>query len=207
MQSPSSFAPGGANTPEEPAKNAARRRSDAIDWLETIAYSAITVILLFTFLFRMVGISGSSMEDTLFTNDRVIILSAFYSPTPGDIVVVSRDYMTEADGSTPEPIIKRVIATEGQTVYFDYDANQVYVDGQLLNEPYVKPGSITRPGMEPIENPHTVAKGCIFVMGDNRTVSKDSRTATVGDIDRRYVLGRAVLRVFPVSDFSLLTNE
>lgn len=182
-----------------------KRKAEWLDWLDTVVISILAVVLVFTFLFRMVGISGASMEDTLHTQDRVILMSAFYTPKVGDIVVVSRDYLTEEDGSSPEPIIKRIIATQGQEVYLDYENNKVFVDGVEQAEPYVK--GITVPGRIPIENPHTVQEGCVFVMGDHRTVSKDSRTADVGDIDQRYILGKAILRVYPFDKMKVLVNE
>lgn len=193
-----------------PVNTEEKKRSELLDWLDTIVVSVVVVVLIFTFIFRMVGISGASMQDTLQSNDRVILYSAFYQPKVGDIVVVSRDYLTNEDGTSPEPIIKRIIATEGQEVYLDYDNNQVYVDGVALEEPYLSEDSmktILTPGRIPIENPHTVADGCVFVLGDHRTVSKDSRTAEVGDIDKRYILGRAVLRVFPFDEIKVLTHE
>ncbi len=177
---------------------------EILEWLETIVVSVVCVVLVFTFLFRMVGISGASMEDTLLDQERVILFSAFYTPKQGDIVVVSRDYIKEEDGTSPEPIIKRIIATEGQEVYLDFENNTVYVDGVALDEPYVK--GYMGEGAIPIQNPHVVKEGCVFVLGDHRTVSKDSRTADVGDIDQRYILGKAVLRVYPFDRIQVLSH-
>jgi signal peptidase I len=185
-------------------ENENKLRKELLEWLETIVISVVCVVLVITFLFRMVGISGASMEETLHGSDRVIISGAFYTPKQGDIVVVSRDYMVEEDGTTPEPIIKRIIATEGQEVYLDFDNNTVYVDGQALDEPYVK--GIMGEGQIPIPNPHVVKEGCVFVLGDHRTVSKDSRTADVGDIDCRYILGKAIVRVYPFDQIKVLAN-
>lgn len=182
-----------------------KSRKETVEWLSTLVVSILVVVLLFTFCFRMVGISGSSMENTLQSQDRVIIRSAFYTPEAGDIVVLSRDYITEEDGTSPEPIIKRIIATEGQEVYLDFENNKVFVDGVALEEPYVK-GVLTE-GRLPIQNPHVVKEGCVFVLGDHRTVSKDSRTAEVGDVDSRYILGKAMVRIFPFTDMKGLWNE
>lgn len=178
--------------------------AEIIEWADSIVISVFVVVLLFTFVFRMVGVKGSSMENTLQSGDKVIIYNLMYTPKVGDIVVISRSDLIENDGSTAEPIIKRVIATEGQTVRLDFNNNAVYVDDQLLDEPYVK--GITIPGRIPMENPYTVPEGHVFVMGDHRSVSKDSRTQEVGAIDVRYILGKAVFRVFPVSKAGVLSS-
>ncbi len=191
---------------EETAKSPKKdSKKETVEWLSTLVTSILVVVLLFTFCFRMVGISGSSMEETLQNQDRIIIRSAFYTPEVGDIVVISRDYIKEEDGSSPEPIIKRIIATEGQEVYLDFDNNKVFVDGVALDEPYIK--GVLTPGRIPIQNPHVVKEGCVFVLGDHRTVSKDSRTADVGDVDSRYILGKAMVRIFPLTDVKGLSNE
>ena len=185
-------------------KKARRNRSELIDWLDTIVVSILVVVLLFTFVFRMVGIDGTSMEDTLLDGERVLISDVLYTPKRGDIVVISRDYIKKADGSSPEPIIKRVIATEGQEVFVDYENDRVLVDGVVLEEPYIK-GFNAQNGFS--ENPHVVKKGCVFVMGDHRTVSHDSRATDIGDVDVRYILGRAFVRVYPFSKFEVLNYE
>ncbi|MBR6549493.1 MAG: signal peptidase I [Clostridia bacterium] len=173
-----------------------KARKEALEWLEMFVVSVLVVVLLFTFVFRMVGISGSSMENTVFENERVLIRSAFYTPEQGDIVVISRDYMQKKD----DPIIKRVIATEGQEVYLDFESNTVYVDGVALNEPYVKGSLSMGSGMQ--NNPHVVAENCVFVLGDHRSVSLDSRA--MGDIKEEYILGKAFLRVYPFESISVL---
>ncbi len=144
------------------------------------------------------------MEKTLNNNDRVLISDAFYTPKAGDIVVISRDYIKQADGTSPEPIIKRIIATEGQKVFIDYDNNKVYVDDVELNEPYIGNEINTRNGT--VEMPHVVKPGCVFVMGDHRSVSHDSRASDIGDVDVRYILGRAFVRIYPFNQFEVLTN-
>lgn len=176
---------------------------EIIEWADSVAISVLCVVLLFTFVFRMVGVKGTSMQDTLQSGDKVIIYNLFYTPKAGDIVVISRADLIEGDGNVAEPIIKRVIATEGQTIYFDFDTGAVYVDGQKLNEPYIKDRTI--PGRIPIDNPYTVPDGHVFVMGDHRSVSKDSRTADVGAIDTRYILGKAVFRLFPTSEAGVIS--
>ena len=190
---------------QEPMPPKKDSKKETVDWLSTLVTSILVVVLLFTFFFRMVGISGSSMENTLQNKDRIIIRSAFYEPQAGDIVVISRDYIKEDDGTSPEPIIKRIIATEGQEVFLDFENNLVYVDGVALQEPYIK--GVLNEGRIPIQNPHVVKEGCVFVLGDHRTVSKDSRTAEVGDVDSRYILGKAMVRIFPLNEMKGLWNE
>ncbi len=185
---------------ENKAKKSGR---EIIEWADSVAISVLCVVLLFTFVFRMVGVKGTSMQDTLQSGDKVIIYNLFYTPKAGDIVVISRADLIEGDGNVAEPIIKRVIATEGQTIYFDFDSGAVYVDGQKLDEPYIKDKTI--PGRIPMDNPYTVPAGHVFVMGDHRSVSKDSRTAEVGAIDTRYILGKAVFRLFPANEAGVIS--
>ncbi len=192
-------------TENENTEKEQKSKKETVEWLSTLVVSILVVVLLFTFCFRMVGISGDSMLDTLEDGDRIIIRSAFYTPKQGDIVVVSREYIVRPDGTSPEPIIKRVIATEGQTVYMDAANNKVFVDGKEIDEPYVK-GSISEWGIH-VQNPHVVKDGCVFVMGDHRTVSHDSRSPDIGDVDVRYVLGKAMVQIFPLSDIKGLWNE
>ncbi len=170
------------------------------EWLDAVVISIIAIIILFTFVFRVVGIKGESMEDTLFENDRVIISNLFYTPSAGDVIVISRNYLNQSGdlNESDSPIIKRVIATEGQEVTIDPKIGAVYVDGMLLTEDYIKPGEITTWTDGTTEaRTVTVEKGHIFVMGDNRGDSLDSRDSSIGQVDVRYVLGHALLRVYP----------
>ena len=149
------------------------------------------VILVFTLLFRVVVVSGPSMNNTLIDGDWLLLLgNVLYSePKPGDVIVASKDSFD--DGF---PIIKRVIATEGDVVDIDFEAGVVFVNGVALDEPYTLTPTNQQEG---IVFPITVEKNCIFVMGDNRNISKDSRSTEIGQIDRREVLGRAVFLLYP----------
>ncbi len=174
--------------------------NEVFDWLDAGVVSIICVVLIFTFGFRMVGIVGDSMENTLFSGDRVIISSVNYTPTAGDIVVISRNY-TNAEYVTDmqhEPIIKRIIATEGQKVDIDFNRGVVYVDGHPLSEPYAKTFTTSK---KDVEFPLVVEPGHVFVLGDNRAVSLDSRSSDIGQVDVRYILGKAIYKVFPVDEF------
>ena len=167
-------------------------REEGMEWLETIALAAVAVVLIFTFVLRTATVSGTSMVPTLAHGDRLVISDLFYQPRQGDIVVVAPGIYED------HPLIKRVIATAGQTVDIDFDAGVVTVDGVALDEPYINEPTHLSEG---IEFPVTVPDNCIFVMGDNRNNSKDSRDPSVGMVDVRYVVGRELLRIFPLSSF------
>ena len=171
------------------------------DWIDAIVVTLIVVVILFTLVFRIVGVQGHSMMQTVHEGDRVIISNMFYTPAAGDIVVISRNYSNDEkqiDTRENEPIIKRVIATAGQEVDIDFEAGEVFVDGQKLEEAYVNTPTNLR---YDIAFPQTVPEGCVFVMGDNRNNSLDSRSSTIGMVDVRYVLGHAVFRVLPFGSF------
>ncbi|MBQ3562836.1 MAG: signal peptidase I [Clostridia bacterium] len=172
------------------------------EWLDVVVASVVVVVLLFTFVFRMVRIDGDSMNNTLIDGERVVITDMFYTPKRGDIVVISRNTENSSViGSYKEPIIKRVIATEGDIVDIDFNSGIVYVNNEPLNEPYIKEPTYSRGD---VVFPLVVKENCVFVLGDNRNDSKDSRSSEIGDngqVDVKYILGRAVLRVFPLSKF------
>lgn len=162
-----------------------------LSYLHDLVFLIAGVLLVFSLLFRVVVVSGPSMNDTLIDGDWLLLLGNALcgEPQRGDVIVASKQ--TYDDGT---PIIKRVIATEGQTVDIDFRAGIVYVDGEALDEPY----TLTPTNMdEGMEFPLTVDEGCIFVMGDNRNLSKDSRSIEIGLIDCREVLGKAVFLIFP----------
>ena len=169
---------------------------NCFEWVEAVVTSIVVVVLLFTFLFRVVNVNGQSMEDTIHNEDKVLLTNLFYEPENGDVVVISRAQHFE------EPIIKRVIATGGQTVDIDFETGAVYVDGTLLEEDYINELTFTDEGTE---FPLTLGEGEIFVMGDNRNHSTDSRDTRIGAVDTRYVVGRAVALALPGPDS--LTGE
>lgn len=187
------------NTDEQQENKQENIKTFIFDWLEVLVHAIIAVVICFSFFFRIATIDGPSMENTLLNGERVIISNLFYEPKVGDIVVISRNkensVFTMNDSNTP--IIKRIIATEGQTVDIDFEQGVVYVDGIALDEPYTKTPTNRK---WDIEFPVTVDEGCIFVLGDNRNDSLDSRDARIGEygmIDTRYILGHAVYRIFP----------
>ena len=163
---------------------------DLYEWMQALVCSVLVVVLLFTFVVRLIGVDGHSMVPTLQDGDRLLVLNAMLDNDYeyGDIVVLRKDTFLE------EPIVKRVIATEGQTVDIDFTAGAVYVDGQLLGEDYIRQPTYLEEGLE---FPVTVPEGCVFVMGDNRNDSDDSRDPELGPVDTRQILGRAVFLLFP----------
>ena len=165
--------------------------------LHDLVYILAGITLVFVFFFRLVGVDGSSMYPTLVDHDYLVLESNFLyrSVHAGDIVVI--DPPEEAGFSGP--IVKRVIATGGQTVDIDFDAGVVYVDGEALEESYVFEPTYRsfREVGDGLDYPVTVPEGSVFVLGDNRNHSADSRYAKLGCVDESRILGRVLLRIIP----------
>ena len=172
-----------------------REITDLYDWLQCIVSALVVCILLFTFVARTCGVVGPSMENTLYEGERLIISNLFYTPRQGDIVIFRKDSFRD------EPIVKRIIALEGQKVDIDFIAGAVYVDGELLEEDYIK--EPTYRSLD-FEGEITVPEGCVFVLGDNRNHSNDSRDALIGCVDTRYIIGKAYWRIAPIERFGSL---
>ena len=166
--------------------------SELYDWMQSLVSALLVCVLVFAFLVRIIGIIGSSMEPSFSNGDSVVISNLFYTPKQGDIIVLRKLAFQE------EPIIKRIIAVEGQTVDIDFEKGIVYVDDQPLSELYVADLTLT-----PIDfdGKITVPNNCIFVMGDNRNNSTDSRSSQIGCVDVRYVMGKVLLRLLPINEF------
>lgn len=160
-------------------------------YLHDLVYMLCAVMVIFMLLFRIVVVSGPSMNATLIDGDLLLLLSnsIYRNPAYGDVVVAAKDAFDDG-----KPIVKRVIATEGQTVDIDFEQGVVYVDGVLLNESYVNTPTNLYEG---VEFPQTVQPGCVFLMGDNRNNSKDSRSWEIGQVDRRELLGKVLLLAVP----------
>ena len=170
-------------------------------YLHDLVYLLAGLILVFLLLFRVVVVSGTSMNNTLLDGDYLLLLSStFYqNPKYGDIIVASKD--SYDNGS---PIVKRVIATEGQKVDIDFDKGIVYVDGKALDEPYTLTPTTTYEG---VDFPLTVNEGCLFVMGDNRDGSKDSRHPEIGLVDKREVLGKVFFLFLPGTNYGEFSQD
>ncbi len=176
---------------KKPKQEKTTLEKSVVLYLHDLIYLLVSFMIVLLLVFRIVVVSGTSMYQTLYDGDYLLLLSntCYREPEQGDIIVVSKKSFD--DGA---PIVKRVIATEGQTVDIDFEAGIVYVDGEALEEPYINTLTNVNGGME---FPLTVSPNCIFAMGDNRNVSRDSRYPEIGLIDEREVLGKAILLMIP----------
>ncbi|MBS6546485.1 MAG: signal peptidase I [Butyricicoccus pullicaecorum] len=179
---------------EQEEKKKGRFQSSLYDWGEALIISLIFIVLLFTFVVRLIGVDGSSMFPTLHDRDVMAVSNLGYTPEKGDIVVLNKESFMDG------PIVKRVIATEGDEIDIDFALGRVYVNGEELDEPYTN--EFTLPMNEGgMTFPQTVPEGCIFVMGDNRNASTDSRDPALGMVDERYVIGHVLAVVWPFENF------
>lgn len=177
--------------PEIKKRKMKERRGEIFDWIQSLVVALWVCVLLFTFVCRVISVSGTSMLNTLRGGDRILVSDLFYTPRQGDIVVLRKESFSA------EPIVKRIIAREGQTVRIDFDAGVVYVDDTALDEPYTLTPTNRRIDFE---DELVVPEGCLFVLGDNRNGSTDSRDDRIGCVDERLVIGRAVFLLVPGSD-------
>lgn len=184
------------NKNEKPDKDKITLKEMIFDWANTMFFFIVIVLLIMTFFFRQVTVDGPSMNDTLQDKDRLIVSSFMYDPKPGDIVIVSHGE------NYNEPIVKRVIATAGQTLSIDYSTGEVKVDGVVLDEPYIK--GVTGAVPNPADIPEVIPEGYVFVMGDNRENSADSRSKKIGLVPVENIIGKAVFRLFPFSSFGVI---
>ena len=184
------------------------------DWVVAIAVAVALALFIRNFVFTLVKVQGESMEPTLQNEDRLYVNRLFYTPEKGDVII----FVPESDGG--RPYVKRVIATEGDSVYIDFFTGDVFVNGQLIEEPYIKEktrlsgsyiASLMALGEYGPDKPIVIQKDHLFAMGDNRNNSKDSRE--LGQIPLDEVLGGAVFRFWPLNNMdtmhidAIATNE
>ena len=170
-----------------PFKDRYKRNKDILEWYDALAVAVAVIALVFTFGLRVVQVDGHSMQPTLLNGER-LLMTPLKTPDYGDIVIV--------DSYIPygKPLVKRVIGMGGDTIDIDFEAGIVYRNGAALEEPYTAEPTYL---FESVEFPITVPDGCLFLMGDNRNNSTDSRDVSVGCVDERDIMGAAVLRVLP----------
>lgn len=186
---------GGGKGKKQPKEKLDPRR-EFFEWIELFGYAVAVVIVLFTFICRIAVVDGPSMEKTLFDKEVLLVTDILYEPKQGDVIVFQSNTILNN-----EAIVKRVIATEGQTVDIDFETWTVTVDGVPLEEEYVNYIEGQYMNGSSYKFPLTVEEGKIFVMGDNRNHSTDSRDYRIGQVDTRFVLGRVLARVMPLQKF------
>ena len=183
-------------TEQEPVEKIGGR--ELYEWLRSCVECVLVIVLVFTFVVRMMGVQGPSMRQTLQQGDRLLVLNSLLvrEYNAGDIVIARKDTFSD------DPIVKRIIAVGGQTVDIDFTSGTVYVDGTALEEDYINDRTYT---FEGTEFPLVVPEGSVFLMGDNRNMSTDSREPRIGTVDTRYLIGKAVFLLFPGPDS--VTNQ
>ena len=179
------------NTKKEEAQKKLSSSQQILSYVHDLIYTMAVVMVVFLLFFRVVVVEGPSMNNTLMSGDYLFLMgrTLYHEPKQGDIVVASMDHF-----SAGEPIVKRVIATEGQTVDIDFNSGIVSVDGVALEEPYTKTPTYQFEGME---FPLTVTEGHVLLLGDNRAQSMDSRSPRIGLVDTREIMGKVLFVLFP----------
>lgn len=197
----------GEITAAEKTVNDKKPFSELLDWVNSIVYAIAAMLVLNIFFFRTLTVSGDSMNNTLLDGEKIIMTNFCYSPDYGDIVVAQADKLkNKGTGLWGEPIIKRVIAVGGDTVRIDFNSGEVYRNDVLLEEDYIKDLTHLRSyGWMESGETYTVPENCVFLMGDNRNVSNDSRNLVdVGFVDESMIMGKAIVRFSPISEFKFL---
>lgn len=177
-----------------------------VEYVEIFAFAMLFVLLIFSFAFRICIVDGNSMNQTLLNQEKVLTTNLFYSPEGGDIIVFYENKAHE------KPLVKRVIATEGQTVEINFNTGKVYVDGTALDEDYVYLNTGKYEYGMIYQNPNfdkntkifkvTVPADSVFVMGDNRNGSDDSRNSIIGFISKQQIMGKVICRISPLTTFN-----
>ena len=171
------------------------RGQGLLEWYEALISAELVLVLVFSFFFRIIQVDGSSMVPTLINGDKLIVWGAGYTPQRGDVVIV------DSYTAYGKPLVKRVIAKGGDTVSIDYSTGTVEVNGEVLQEDYI--AEPTYLGYD-LQFPYTVPEGTVFLMGDNRNESLDSRSSYIGCIDERDILGKVLVCFMPFTDFGVV---
>ena len=171
-----------------------KNKMELFDWLQCIVFAIIIVIFCFIFIGRTIGVDGFSMYGTLHDRDRVVTSNLFYTPSNNDVII-----FRSSSPRYEEPLVKRVIAVAGQTIDIDFETGDVFLDGVLLYEPFVHSLTLRR---DDFVGPMIVPEGYVFVLGDNRNNSVDSRCGNIGLVDTRYILGRVLFLLIPGNDLN-----
>ena len=171
----------------------AKNNKSTYEWIQSLLIALAVCVVIFLFFVRVIDVKGTSMVPTLQNADKMLVSGLFYKPKAGDIVVFKKDeYIPN------KALVKRVIATEGQTINIDFDNGIVYIDGEPIEEDYIN--DLTNRKLDFI-GPQTVPEGCVFVMGDNRNMSTDSRKKEIGMVDTRLIIGKVYMVIFPTTSF------
>ena len=179
---------------EEVRKNNEQKAvKDTYDWVQSLTTALMFCVILFVFFIRLVYVNGNSMLPNLKNNDLMLVSRFLYTPEQGDVVVFKKDAY-----DANKALVKRVIATEGQIININFETGAVFVDGVELKEDYIR--DLTYNKLDFI-GPQTVPEGCVFVMGDNRNESTDSRNILIGMVDSRLIIGKVLYVIYPLNEF------
>lgn len=181
---------------DEPVPQEILNRRETYDWIQCIISALIICVCIFVFCIRVIDVNGTSMEPTLHNGNKMLVSGIFYKPHYGDVVVFKKD--------TYDPnkaLVKRVIAVAGDEINIDFDKGIVYVNGEPVDEPYIN--EITSTKIDFI-GPKEVPENCVFVMGDNRNASTDSRDSRIAMVDSRTIIGRVYYVIFPLNELRMV---
>ena len=168
-------------------------RREAYDWIQSLISALLICVLVFVFVLRIMDVHGTSMVPTLHNGDKVLVSGLFYEPERGDIVVFKKDGYDDN-----KALVKRVIAVAGDVVNIDFERGIVYINGEAAEEDYIDVLTTTKIDFI---GPQTVPDNCLFVLGDNRNASTDSRDKRIGMVDKRLVIGKVLLVIYPFDSF------